>query len=94
ITAALETFKPGALRRMHWHPNADEWQYWIKGKGRMTVFDAGPRARTFDFQPGDVGVVPKNQGHYIQNTGTEDLQVLIIFKAPEYQEVDLSNWLT
>lgn len=94
ITAALETFKPGALRRMHWHPNADEWQYWIKGKGRMTVFDAGPRARTFDFQPGDVGVVPRNQGHYIQNTGTEDLQVLIIFKAPEYQEVDLSNWLT
>lgn len=94
ITAALETIRPGALRRMHWHPNADEWQYWIKGQGRMTVFTAGPRAQTLDFRPGDVGVVPRNQGHYIQNTGTEDAQVLIIFKAPEYQEVDLSNWLT
>ncbi|PPE81129.1 cupin [Kaistia algarum] len=94
IAAALETIKPGGLRRMHWHPNADEWQYWIKGQGRMTVFDAGPRAQTFDFRAGDVGVVPKNQGHYILNTGTEDLQVLVIFKAPEYQEVDLSNWLT
>lgn len=94
IAAAIETIKPGGLRRMHWHPNADEWQYWMKGKGRMTVFNAGPRAQTLDFQPGDVGVVPKNQGHYIQNTGTEDLQLLVIFKAPEYQEVDLSNWLT
>jgi oxalate decarboxylase len=25
--AALITLKPGALREMHWHPNADEWQY-------------------------------------------------------------------
>jgi oxalate decarboxylase len=32
IAAALETIKPGAIREMHWHPNADEWQYWIKAK--------------------------------------------------------------
>ncbi len=94
IAAAIETIKPGALRRMHWHPNADEWQYWIKGQGRMTVFNAGPRAQTIDFKPGDVGVVPKSQGHYIQNTGSEEIQMLIIFKAPEYQEVDLADWLT
>jgi len=94
IAGAMETIKPGALRRMHWHPNADEWQYWIKGQGRMTVFNAGPRAQTIDFKPGDVGVVPKSQGHYIQNTGTEDIQMLVIFKAPEYQEVDLADWLT
>jgi oxalate decarboxylase len=93
IAAALQTIKPGALRRMHWHPNADEWQYWMKGTGRVTIFDAGPRAQTIDFKPGDVGVVPKSQGHYIQNTGTDELQFLTIFKAPEYQEVDLSNWL-
>ncbi|MFK8251744.1 cupin domain-containing protein [Ancylobacter terrae] len=94
IAAAIETIKPGALRRMHWHPNADEWQYWMKGQGRMTVFNAGPRAQTIDFKPGDVGVVPKSQGHYIQNTGSEDIEMLVIFKAPEYQEVDLADWLT
>ena len=42
IAAALVTLHPGGLREMHWHPNADEWQYWIKGNGRMTVFDSGP----------------------------------------------------
>ena len=47
-----------------------------------------------DFKPGDVGVVPKSQGHYIQNTGPDEIQMLIIFKAPEYQEVDLADWLT
>jgi oxalate decarboxylase len=36
IAAALVTVRPGGLREMHWHPNADEWQYWIKGKGQMT----------------------------------------------------------
>ena len=32
-------------------------------------------------------------GHYIENTGTEDLVFLEMFAAPEYQEVSLNNWL-
>jgi oxalate decarboxylase len=94
IAAALETIKPGGIREMHWHPNADEWQYYTKGEGRMTVFDAGPRAQTMDFRAGDVGLVKRNQGHYVQNTGTTDLQFLAVFKAPAYQEISLSDWLT
>ncbi|HWX46489.1 MAG TPA: cupin domain-containing protein [Roseomonas sp.] len=35
---------------MHWHPQADEWQYWIEGQGRMTVFASGSSASTFDYQ--------------------------------------------
>ena len=66
---------PGGMREMHWHPNADEWQYWIKGKGQMTVFNTGPNAVTMDFNAGDIGYVKKNLGHYIKNTGDSDLQV-------------------
>jgi hypothetical protein len=47
---------------MHWHPNADEWQYYIKGKARMTVFNTGPNAMTMDFNPGDIGYVKKKSG--------------------------------
>jgi hypothetical protein len=47
IAVGLVTIRPGALRKMHWHPNADEWAYWIKGKGRMTVFETGPNAVTW-----------------------------------------------
>jgi oxalate decarboxylase len=94
IAAALETIKPGGIREMHWHPNADEWQYWIKGQGRMTVFDTGPKAITMDFHAGDLAVVKKSFGHYVQNTGTTDAQFLAVFKTSEYQEVSLSDWLT
>lgn len=94
IAAALQTLAPGAVREMHWHPNADEWQYWIEGQGRMTVFDAGPRAQTADFHAGDIGFVKRGQGHFIQNTGTTDLRFVAVFKIAEYEEISLSDWLT
>jgi oxalate decarboxylase len=94
IAAALETVRPGGIREMHWHPNADEWQYYVKGQGRMTVFNAGPEAQTMDFRAGDIGVVKRNYGHYIQNTGTTDLVVVAVFKTDQYAEISLSDWLT
>ena len=36
---------------MHWHPNADEWQYYIAGQATMTVFNTGPKAVTQNFKP-------------------------------------------
>ncbi len=94
VAAALVTVRPGGVREMHWHPNADEWQYYIKGKGRMTVFNTGPNAMTMDFNAGDIGYVRKNFGHYIENVGDTDLQLIGVFRAPHYQEISLSNWLT
>jgi oxalate decarboxylase len=92
--AALLTIKPGAVRELHWHPNADEWQYWIQGKGRMTVFDTGPKAATADFRAGDVGYVKKGLGHYVENTGDTDLVMLGLFKTDRYAEISLADWLT
>jgi oxalate decarboxylase len=94
VASALVTLKPGAVREMHWHPNADEWQYYIKGKGRMTVFNTGPNALTMDFNAGDIGYVKKNYGHYVENVGDTDLQFVGVFRAPRYEEVSLTNWLT
>lgn len=92
IAAGMLTIKPGALRELHWHPNASEWQYWIAGKGRMTVFNSDG-AHTMDFNANDVGFVPKVAGHYIENTGNTDVVVLEMFKASEFQDVSLNNWL-
>jgi oxalate decarboxylase len=92
--AAVITVKPGCLRELHWHPNADEWQYFFGGKGRMTVFATGGRARTMDFETGDVGYIQKTLPHYIENTGTTDLKFLEMFKASVYQDLALSEWLS
>ncbi len=94
IAAALVTVGPGGLRELHWHPNADEWQYWIKGRGEMTVFSAGPNAVTQDFAPGDIGYVLRGNGHYIKNIGDTDLQFLEIFRSSYFADVSLSDWLT
>jgi oxalate decarboxylase len=94
IAAAMVTVHPGGIRELHWHPNADEWQYFISGKGRMTVFATGGRARTMDFQAGDVGYIQKTLPHYIQNTGDTDLKFLEMFKSSSYQDLSLSEWLT
>src|SRR3977135_1700872 len=64
IAAAIVRRKPGGVREPHGHPNADEWQYYMNGKGRMTVFAAGTHARTMDFQEGDVGYVLQSEPHY------------------------------
>lgn len=94
IAAAIVTLHPGGMRELHWHPNADEWQYYISGKGRMTVFATGARARTADFQAGDVGYVQQTLPHYIENTGDTDLKFLEMFKSSFYQDLALSEWLS
>jgi oxalate decarboxylase len=94
IAAAIVTVHPGGMRELHWHPNADEWQYYISGKGRMTVFATGARARTADFQAGDVGYVQQTLPHYIENTGDTDLKFLEMFKSSFYQDLALSEWLS
>lgn len=93
IAAGLVTVKPGGLRELHWHPNASEWQFYLAGKGRMTVFMPPARARTMDFNANDVGFVPAVAGHYIENTGDTDLVFLEIFKADRFLDFSLNNWL-
>jgi oxalate decarboxylase len=93
IAAALLTIKPGGMRELHWHPNASEWQYYIAGRGRMTVFAPVGSARTVDVRENDVGFVPAVAGHFIENTGDTDLVALEIFKAHEFVDVSLNNWI-
>lgn len=93
IAAAIVHLKPGGLRELHWHPNADEWQYYIKGTARMTVFAAEGMARTMDFQQGDVGYIEKSMPHYIENIGDTDVEFLEVFGTPEYEDVSLAEWL-
>jgi oxalate decarboxylase len=93
IAAALVEVDPGGMREMHWHPNADEWQYYIAGKARMTVFGASGQANTFDYQAGDVGYVPRPMGHYIENTGASTLRFLEMFRSARFESVSLEQWM-
>ncbi|MDB5598443.1 MAG: oxalate decarboxylase [Xanthobacteraceae bacterium] len=93
IAAALVEVVPGGMRELHWHPNADEWQYYIEGEARMGVFGASGQARTFDYRAGDVGYVPFAMGHYVENIGTTPLRFLEMFKSSRYADLSLDTWM-
>jgi oxalate decarboxylase len=93
IAAALVEIEPGGMRELHWHPNNDEWQYYISGRGRMSVFASGGKARTFDYQAGDVGYVPFAMGHYVENMGDETLRYLEVFRSSYFADLSLNQWM-
>lgn len=81
---------PGAMRGLHWHANADEWQYYPEGSAEISVFLAEGHVVTEPFVAGDIGNAPMGTGHYIRNTGAGMLRVLIGFNSGDYQANDLS----
>lgn len=94
VAAAHLKIEPGAIREMHWHPNADEWSYFKSGRARVTVFAAEGNARTFDYVAGDVCIVPRNMGHFVENlSDDEPIEMLEIFRADEFQDFSLFQWL-
>ncbi|GGC88794.1 cupin domain-containing protein [Chelatococcus reniformis] len=93
MAGSLLEIEPGAMRELHWHPNADEWQYYIEGSAEMAVFLAEGQVVTEQFEAGDAGYAPMGAGHYIRNTGSGMLRVLVGFNSGHYQANDLSAWL-
>ena len=60
----------------------------------MTIFAAEGNARTFDYMAGDVGVVPANMGHYVQNLSEdEEVEFLEIFRSDRFLDFSLQQWL-
>lgn len=93
FAAALFTIKPGAMRELHWHTTSDEWNYFISGQARLTVYSAPESSRTFDFQAGDVGYVPVPMSHYVENTGDTDVVYLEVLQASRYNDISVAQWL-
>jgi oxalate decarboxylase len=93
FTGAILDLDPGALRELHWHPTADEWQYILKGKVSATMFGSGGRYKTDTLEKGDVGYIPQGYGHSLENVGDEPCRILIGFNSGIYEEIDLSEWI-
>ncbi|EJT73766.1 hypothetical protein GGTG_07622 [Gaeumannomyces tritici R3-111a-1] len=93
FSAALVTVQPGAMRELHWHTTSDEWNFFLQGSARMTVFKAPSSSRTFDYTAGNVGYIEAAECHYIENTGTEDVIFLEVLQAPKFSDISVSQWL-
>jgi oxalate decarboxylase len=54
---------------------------------------AGPGRARRCFAPGDVGYLPQGYGHYIENVGPDDLDVLIVLNNGTYESISLTAWI-
>jgi oxalate decarboxylase len=93
MTGAVMKLGPGALRELHWHPNADEWQYVLSGKVRLTVFASHGLSKIVELATGDIGFVPMGYGHAIENIGDSPTELVLVFNSGDYQEISLSTVL-
>jgi oxalate decarboxylase len=93
MTGGIMKLQAGALRELHWHPNANEWQYYAKGHARVTLFGSSGRMSTAEFGPGDVAYIPQGYGHSVQNIGTEECEIVLTFDSGNYQEISISEWI-
>jgi oxalate decarboxylase len=93
MAGALIHLEPGGMRQLHWHPNADEWQYILNGEMELSVFASEGKASVSRLQTGDVGYVPKGYGHALINKTNKPTDILIVFDDGDYQSIDLNDWI-
>src|SRR5262249_44906595 len=67
MSGGLLVIKGGKQRNLHWHTDANEWNYYLRGKGQVALFGSGGRGKVFDVVPGDAVYMPAGFGHAIRN---------------------------
>lgn len=91
MAISLLKIEPKSQREPHWHPNAHELGYCLAGKGVMTVYSPGSAHDTFTLEPGVLAFVPEGSIHYIENVGSEPLELLLCFNDENPEELSLSS---
>jgi oxalate decarboxylase len=85
--------KPGGIREMHWHKEA-EWQYMIAGSARVTAVDEDGRNFIADIPTGGLWYFPGGIPHSIQ--GLQDgCEFLLVFDDGNFSENEtflITDW--
>lgn len=85
-----EVVNPGAVRELHWHPNAHELSYILSGEGTIGVMPPEGKLLAFPISTGSVSFAPAGYPHYIVNTGPEPLRLVLAFSHENPQRLDWS----
>ena len=76
--------KPGGIREMHWHKEA-EWAYMLAGRARITAIDDQGRSFISDVGAGDLWNFPSAVPHSIQGLN-EGCEFLLVFDNGNFSE--------
>ncbi|MBC9877909.1 cupin domain-containing protein [Bradyrhizobium sp. INPA01-394B] len=93
MTGTVLKLRPGAMHEPHWHTNANEWQYVLKGRTRVTLFAFDKRVAVAELTAGECAYIPANCGHSIQNIDKDDAEMVGVLDSGTYHESSLGDWL-
>lgn len=79
----LVRIQPGDGHARHNHPNADEVIFVRAGTGTQMLDDEEPAA----ISPGDCIFVPKGVYHATENTGTEPMELIVVYTPAGPEEL-------
>jgi len=93
LTGMVLKLRRGAMHEPHWHTDANEWHYVLKGRARVTLFAPDKRVSVAELSAGGCAYIPRNCGHSIQNIGQDDAEIVGVLDSGTYRESSLSEWL-
>jgi oxalate decarboxylase len=83
--------KKNAIREPHWHANADELGYCLKGKVLVSIYANGNVKETFLVNQGEVFFVPSGTLHGIENVNDGNSELVLQFSNEEPEDFNLSS---
>ncbi|PPQ63230.1 hypothetical protein CVT24_005690 [Panaeolus cyanescens] len=90
--------KPGAVRELHWHKNA-EWAYILDGNVQVTAVDPQGKNIVATVGPGDLWYFPAGIPHSLQATddNPEGAEFVLVFDVGDFSEDStflLTDWMS
>lgn len=73
----------GGTVEPHWHTNAGELVYIVKGKTRITVLSPDGKVNVMEVNGGQGAFAPASHFHNIENIGDEPVEVIAFFNHAE-----------
>jgi oxalate decarboxylase/phosphoglucose isomerase-like protein (cupin superfamily) len=78
---------PGQGHTRHNHPGAEEIIFVISGTGEQMVEDEAGNPVTEEVGPGCTIYVPESRFHSTLNTGSEEMQIFVVYSPPGPEEL-------
>jgi oxalate decarboxylase len=82
-----------SVREPHWHANADELGYCLKGKLLVSLYANHNVKETFVVQEGGAFFIPSGALHSLENIGSSNAEVIVQFSHEEPEDFGLSSVL-
>lgn len=94
MSGQLIRLEPAAMQTLHWHPDANEMHYVLRGKVRLTIFSTDKHLASAEVGPGDCAYIPLGCVHMVQNTGGEVAEIIAVADRPRLRSAMMADWLS